>query len=102
MPQSLERLQAEFDQNAAKGGRDGAWFAIEVDGKLIGQCALFNFEQCQGVNRNCELGIGIGEKSLWGKGYGSEASRLLLEWAFVHRNMHRVYLTTLATNERAI
>src|SRR2546427_4081236 len=64
LPQSLERLQAEFDQNAAKGGRDGAWFAIEVDGKLIGQCALFNFEQCKGVNQNCELGIGIGEKSL--------------------------------------
>src|SRR5437764_1196506 len=55
-PQSLERMQAEFDQNAAKGGRDGAYFAIELDGRLIGQCGLFGFEFCHGVNNHCELG----------------------------------------------
>jgi hypothetical protein len=32
MPQSLARLEAEFDQDAAKGGRDGTSYAIEVDG----------------------------------------------------------------------
>ena len=102
MPQSLERLQAEFDQNAAKGGRDGAWFAIELDGLMIGQCALHGFESCHGVNNNCELGIGIGEKESWGKGYGTEAVLLLLDWAFRYRNMHRVWLSTMSTNERAL
>jgi RimJ/RimL family protein N-acetyltransferase len=101
-PQSLERLQAEFDQNAAKGGRDGASFAIEADGKLIGQCGLFGFEFCHGVNNHCELGIGIGDKEYWGKGYGTEAVSLLLDWAFTHRNMNRVFLSTISNNERAI
>lgn len=101
-PQSLERLQAEFDQNAAKGGRDGAFFAMEADGKLIGQCGLFGFEFCSGVNNHCELGIGIGDKEYWGKGYGTEAVNMLLEWAFVHRNMNRVFLSTISNNERAI
>ena len=42
MPQSMERLIAEFDRGAAAGGRDGAWFAIEVDDAIIGQCGLMH------------------------------------------------------------
>ncbi len=42
MPQSLARVQAEFDANAAKGGRDGAAFGIEVGRPLIGSCILFD------------------------------------------------------------
>jgi RimJ/RimL family protein N-acetyltransferase len=98
MPQSLERLQAEFDGEAAKGGRDGASFAIEVDGLYIGGCALFHFDN---TAQTCELGIGIGDKSYWGKGYGREAVQLLLDYAFRLRNMHKVWLTTHGANERA-
>ncbi len=102
MPQSLERLQAEFDQNSAKGGRDGAWFVIEADGKVIGQCVLHSFDTCQGINHNCELGIVIGDKAYWGKGYGREAVNLLVGYAFHHWNVHRVWLRTNSGNERAI
>ena len=35
MPQSMERLQADFDREAATGGRDGAWFAIEADAGAV-------------------------------------------------------------------
>src|SRR5215203_2576427 len=58
MPQALERLQAEFDAGLGSGGRDGASFAIEADGKFIGQCALFNFDT---TGHTCELGIAIGD-----------------------------------------
>jgi RimJ/RimL family protein N-acetyltransferase len=54
MPQSLERLQADFDSAAGKGGRDDPSFGIEADGQFIGQCALFNTDA---VARSCELGI---------------------------------------------
>lgn len=70
IPQSLERLQAQFDQDAAKGGRDGAQFAIEVDGIMIGQCALHSFNE---TDRTTELGITIGDKAYWGKGHGRDA-----------------------------
>lgn len=99
MPQSLERLQAEFDQEVAKGGRDGASFAIEVDGVFIGTCGLFNVSE---LGHTCELGIGIGDKAYWGKGYGREAVALLVEYAFRYRNWRKVWLGVWGNNERAI
>lgn len=99
MPQSLERLQADFDREAAKGGRDDATFAIEVDGKYIGGCGLFDVNE---TARTCELGIGIGDKAYWGQGYGREAVRLLVDYAFRYRNFHKVSLWVHAANERAI
>jgi RimJ/RimL family protein N-acetyltransferase len=98
-PQSLDRLQAEYDQNIARGGRDGTDFAIEADGKLIGQCALFNLNSTAQV---CELGITIGDKAYWGQGYGRESISLLVEYAFRYLNYRKVWLQVHATNQRAI
>lgn len=98
-PQSLERLQAEFAENAAKGGRDGTQFAIEVEGKCIGFCALFN---PNATARTSELGIGIGDKDYWGKGYGRESVRLLLLYGFKYLNLRKIWLHVHGVNERAI
>ncbi len=98
-PQSLARLQAEFDQNAAKGGRDGMQFAIEADGICIGQCGLFNVNK---TARTCELGITIGDKSYWSKGYGREAVSLLVHYAFTYQNFRKVWLQVHAANERGL
>lgn len=102
LPQSLERLEAEFDEEAKKGGRDGTWFAIEADGHFIGQCGLYGFDKFKGVAHRCDLGITIGDKDYWGKGYGREAIGLLVDYAFTHWNVQRVGLQVLATNERAL
>ena len=99
MPQSLERLEAEFSKNVQNGGRDGASFGIVVNGLFIGICALFNFNE---TNRTCELGITIGDKAHWGQGYGREAVQLLTKYAFQYRNMNRVWLQVIGNNERAI
>lgn len=104
MPQSLAQLQAEYEENANKGGRSspengGVQFAIEADGKFIGQCALFDF---QPTHRVCELGIAIGDKDYWGRGYGREAVSLLVDYAFRYHNLHRVMLRVHGRNERAI
>ena len=99
IPQSLERLFADFEMDLSKGGRDGSRFAIDADGILIGHCALFNYND---TNRTCELGITIGDREYWGRGYGRETVRLLLDYAFRYRNIHRVFLTVHSRNERAI
>jgi RimJ/RimL family protein N-acetyltransferase len=99
LPQTLARLQAEFDQDVAKGGRDQTRFGIEVDGKCIGSCGLFNVDA---TGRTCELGIGIGDKDYWGRGYGRESVGLLLRYAFQYHNYHKVWLRVNASNERAI
>ncbi len=99
MPQSLARLQAEFESKWQQGGRDGMDFGIEIEGKFAGICALFNHNVEAQV---CELGITIGDKDYWGLGNGREAIHLLLRYAFHYRNLHRVYLNVNSTNERAI
>lgn len=99
IPQSLERLQAEFDAEAAKGGRNGPSFVIEADGQCIGQCALFQFDE---IARTCALGITIGDKAYWGRGYGREAVALLVDYAFRLRNVRKVWLTVNGNNARAI
>lgn len=98
MPQSLERLQAEFDADVARGGRNGAGFAIEADGRFIGQCALFNFQE---TNRTAELGITIGDKACWGRGYGADAVRVLVDYGFRLRNLNRIFLQVNGANARA-
>ena len=99
MPQTLERLENDFNQAVAKGGRDGSSFAIEADDKLIGQCALFGFDD---VAQSAELGITIGDKEYWGLGYGRDAIMLLLDYGFRLRNLRKIYLKVNSNNERAI
>lgn len=99
MPQSLERLRAEWEQETAKGGRDGPRFTIEAEDKCIGQCALFGFDE---LAQTCELGITIGDKEYWGRGYGRDAVTVLLDYAFRLRNLRKVWLRVWGNNERAI
>ncbi len=53
-------------------------------------------------NRRAMLGIAIGEKAEWGRGYATEASRLMLAVAFETLNLHRVWLDVFADNARAL
>ena len=98
-PTTLERLQRDFDREAAEPPRDKTDFAIEADGNLIGHCGLFHIDE---TARHGELGISIGDKDNWGRGYGREAISLLLDYAFRLRNLRRVWLEVHASNERAI
>jgi RimJ/RimL family protein N-acetyltransferase len=98
-PISLPRLEAQFDERLTHGDRDGADFAIEADGVFIGTCGLFDFNQTSGT---CQLGIGIGDPAYQGKGYGRDAVRVLLDYAFRLRNLRKVWLTVNGTNDRAI
>ena len=49
-----------------------------------------------------ELSIGIGDQSNRGKGYGSEAMRLIIDYAFFELNLHRIQLTVFDYNQQAI
>ena len=52
--------------------------------------------------QTCELGITIGDKDYWGRGYGRESITLLLQYAFQYHHYHKVWLHVHAVNERAI
>ena len=71
---------------------------LETD-ELIGRCMFFDIDQ---VNRRAMLGIVIGEKDYWGKGYGQDATRLLLDYGFNLLNLNSIMLGTFSFNARAI
>ena len=81
------------------GDQDRSWFAIEADGKLIGDVGLHHRDQRSRVSA---FGVVILDPDYVGKGYGREALGLFLDWAFRVQNYERIWLTTWATNERAI
>jgi len=66
--------------------------------ELIGSCQLHSIDN---VHRSAELQIRIGNTSQR-QGYGIEAVRLLLKFAFNDLNLHRVYLHVFSTNTAAI
>ncbi len=48
------------------------------------------------------VGIGLGEKEYWGKGYGTDAMRVLLRYGFTEFDLHRISITVYEYNRRAI
>lgn len=74
-------------------------FAIETpEGKHIGNCSLYNINEAEG---EAELGIMIGNRDYWNKGYGTDVIVTLLNYVFCQTELNRIYLKTLASNGRA-
>ncbi len=67
--------------------------------KFIGVVYLHEIDW---INRNAEKAIWIGDKAFQGKGAGEFATRGMLHHAFNDLNLHRLHLTVLETNERAL
>ena len=67
------------------------------EGDYIGQISLHKIDW---KNRNAELGIVIGNKEYWGKGYGTDAIKILLNHAFNQMNLYKVYLRVFDYNQR--
>jgi len=74
-------------------------FAIEtLDGKHIGNCVYYGINK---TKKEAELGIMIGNRDYWGKGYGADAVTTLLNYIFSEINFKRIYLKALDWNHRA-
>ena len=95
-PDEIERFFA-----ARALGADSLAMAIHVRATnlLVGTCAL---SQLDADNGSALFHITIGEKEAWGRGFGTEATRLMIDHAFGGLGLHRVGLTVFAFNERAI
>ncbi len=76
-----------------------AGIALRHDDKLIGCVGLHQFDF---KNRTASFGLGIGAKEEWDKGYGTEATRLIVRYGFETLNLNRIALRVYAYNPRAI
>jgi RimJ/RimL family protein N-acetyltransferase len=94
-PDYLGRYAAELRYASAQRQR----FAIEtLDGEHIGNCTYYAINHKRG---EAEMGIMIGNRDYWDKGYGVDAITGLLDIIFAETRLNRIYLKTLASNTRA-
>lgn len=70
----------------------------DFDGLHIGNVMYYNIDDRR---KEAELGITIGDKRFWSRGYGRDAVVTFLRHLFTEGGLHRVYLNTLDWNVRA-
>jgi RimJ/RimL family protein N-acetyltransferase len=75
-----------------------AVFALE-NMQLIGSASLFKISHRR---QSAEFGIAIFDKNYWSKGYGTEVTRLVLDYGFYFLSLHNIWLSTWDYNKRAI
>jgi RimJ/RimL family protein N-acetyltransferase len=98
-PMRPEEIERFFSARVV--GPDALAMAVHErsTGRLIGTCA---FSQLDGDNGSALYHITIGESDAWGRGYGTEATRLMVDHAFGQLGLHRIALFVFEFNERAI
>ena len=96
-PTAVGRVgEREYLENATR--RHVYAIVVQPGDAPIGTCALGDIDHLHGT---CEVGIFIGEKRYWGKGYGPDALELLIGYAFDYLNMRNVMLRVFSFNQRA-
>ena len=95
-PLGMEQEEAWFE---SLRDREALIFTIQTkEGEVIGNCGL---EKISWKDRKATLGIMIGSKMHWDKGYGTDAVNTLLRLCFDELNLMRVCLICDQTNVRA-
>jgi RimJ/RimL family protein N-acetyltransferase len=106
-PEISDLMGRQFAQESAadwycrvRADRSYRLYAIETpEGRLIGDIVLAGIDW---RGRTAEVRICIGDKDLWGNGYGTDAMKSVLRLAFDSWNLGTVYLRVFLSNERAI
>jgi RimJ/RimL family protein N-acetyltransferase len=93
-----EDLARKWIESMSVPGKSGCW-VIEHDGRAIG---FANFRDYKPKGRSAEIGIGIGEPGLWGKHLGREALDLEVGYLRGQLSLHRIGLSVVSHNDRAI
>lgn len=98
---TAERAEMFYERWSKDDQHDAAHFLIyEADTlRLIGWTGLMEINV---AHRTATYHIKIGETDCWGKGYGTETTVLVLDYAFNALNLHNVRLKTFSYNARAI
>jgi RimJ/RimL family protein N-acetyltransferase len=98
---SVKKSKEWLEKELGEMGETMYWFAIRSveDDRLLGD---INLDVTRWNAREAFVGLGIGPREFWGRGYGTEAMQLVLEYAFLEVNLHRVSLTVFEYNPRAI
>jgi RimJ/RimL family protein N-acetyltransferase len=99
-PISVAMEEKWFEEMLARQGKEAYLFVICLleDSRPIGTLGLFNIDS---TNGSAGIGIWIGEKDLWGKGLGSDATNAIVDFGFGMLRLERLWLEVYDFNKRA-
>ena len=102
-PRTIEDSQI-FLQNQLDKEDDSYinWVIARSDDPELNYLGSVGLKNIDYINKKAEFNIVIADKKNHGKGYGTEATKLLLDYAFYTVGLHKVYLKVLDFNEGAI
>lgn len=96
---SFEDFLALYDDDLANPSVFRRTLAIDAhDGRHIGNVMFYNIDNVKG---EAEVGITIGDRDYWSRGFGSDALKTLARYLFTQTRLTRLYLKTLDWNRRA-
>lgn len=96
---SLTTLHGEREYLEKSSG-EASFVIVTLDNdKMIGTISLEDIDR---INRNATLGIFIGDEEYRGKGIGTEAIKLILDYGFNYLNLNNIRLSLMEFNERAL
>jgi len=100
-PQVYAEIDVEefFQMRFVSGGERESLLAVEIREEYVGYGGLMNLEKS---NKVFELGIVIGDRRYWNRGYGKEIVKVLLQHGFRELDGRKIELTTHQRNERAL
>ena len=101
IPFPMSPWEEESWVKSQNGNQNGEYnFAIEdiETKKYIGGCGIHNVNW---LTRVAVVGIMIGDKEYWGKGYGTDAMKVLMKFIFEDMNINKIRLSHFSFNQRA-
>lgn len=97
-PWTAKGIQERIERHGNEANEPILAIRTLADDKLIGQMGMW-IEQPHG---DSFVWILIGERDYWGKGYGTDAMRVFMRYAFQEWNLHRLSLRVFGFNQRAL
>ena len=100
LPRSLAWRRSRYDALLAEEATDAYTFIIcrLEDDLPVGRLDLFSIDR---QNGSAAFGLAIGDPSMWGKGYGTDAVNAVMDFAFGQLRLERLWLDTDDHNARA-
>lgn len=98
---SVEQEKKWTEKDLDEQSNNQHFFSVRglADDRLLGIVDLYVHNWSA---RDTFVGIGIGERDFWGRGYGTDAMKVILRYAFTELNLHRVTLGVFGYNPRAV
>ncbi|MEK5057920.1 GNAT family protein [Paenibacillus sp. FSL H7-0326] len=100
---TLDQIESTYEKEIRTlDRREKGEFSIYTQEENPKHIGFIVYREMNIVARRCTIGMGIGDKEYWSKGFGSDALKTLIRYLFQTMNLNRVQLDTWSGNERAI